>query len=271
MLDYDRLDKLKKLVAICQDISACRYEMIATTVRTYHAEKIFQKATLHGESVLKLWTIQSDDTFGSLDSSSIASISRNIIEVFNIFEYLCEKDLTKEELDMRIHIMSLHYTRSLQDIVKKLDITTEIEHVEVDDLISGLIRDKLETNNEFSGYPGKIKKTLLKGEKAYYWKAVDSKYQPLDHNVESGIYNLLSNSVHSFPLGFSIEATDTSERFFSHTNLLKISLEVCILYLASIASLYIKLRPKVAALTKKEHKEYVKNMKSTECLMELLK
>ncbi|WP_248929287.1 hypothetical protein [Paenibacillus hamazuiensis] len=230
-----------------------------TTVRSLVAKRLAEKAILHSISFTRLWPAYGEDEF--LDSSSLASIARNIIEIHNVFQYVCERGISEEEFDLRYNVMELHQYNDLIRVLTKLGFPDDDEIIVAHKLNSGFYsRRNIEENSIFKSLDLKKQKAILQTKEAYLKERIKNKINPLTQEVESGIYNLLSNSLHSFPLGVSNYNSYSDMYHLNSLNMMFLSMEVTIIYLASTLSLYIRLRPKISKLLTKDEKEYIKKM-----------
>lgn len=87
--------------------------------------------------------------------------------------------------------------------------------------------------------------------------------------MESAIYNLLSNSVHSLPLGLgnnSINRTSFFSNFFHAERLSVIALQVGYMYTAHVVKNYLNLRKPLYSLLTPEEKKTLNSYMSIEDL-----
>ena len=106
----------------------------------------------------------------------------------------------------------------------------------------------------------KLKKKIMKGEKPYLFERISKRKFPINKEYESGIYNLLSNSVHSFPLGLINYSGGISEEFhLGMYHLVTLAVEVSIMYFASVIDSYIGLR-RFSHLMNKDDLKFIKTM-----------
>ena len=237
----------------------------ATTLRTFEAENLFHKSTLHAISLVKLFP-NGKDKINEWDPGSFASIARNIIEINKVFNYLCEYGISKEEFDFREILCSLHHENTQRKIYEKL----EIKEISIDDSFHKIAcMLNLEKNVIYANMSEKERKVFLKAKKAYYEERIKNKYNVLSENVESGIYNLLSNSVHTYPFGMSSISID-SYNYTDSIDLFCFSIEASILYLSNTFLNYLRLRKKLSKLVKKEDKLFVEKIDNTMYLEQLI-
>lgn len=95
----------------------------------------------------------------------------------------------------------------------------------------------------------------------------------LQEQMESAIYNLLSNSLHSLPLGLSnnsINCTPFFNNFFQPDQLLVIALQVGYIYTAHVVKDYLNLRKHLYSLLTEEEKKTLKSYMSTTDLVNFI-
>ena len=84
--------------------------------------------------------------------------------------------------------------------------------------------------------------------------------------MESAIYNLLSNSVHSLPLGLSSSSVNRNplfNNFFRAEQLLVIAVQVSCIYTAHVVKDYLNLRKRLYSLLSSEEKKVLISYMST--------
>lgn len=187
-------------------------------------------------------------------------MARNIIETCNVFHYVCEKRITKDEFIFRISLMSLHQKSDLTKILNAFSFTESDGLIRANDMGKRICLNMLNRNTHFLSYDEQQKEEFLKGRKAYYWNLVKDWSSPLGRKIESGIYNLLSNSVHSFPIGVNNSEFGGTDNHLNLYNLIFLSLEVSIIYLASTATFYLSVRPKLSQKVKNKDKALIKEL-----------
>ncbi|WP_435921422.1 hypothetical protein [Paenibacillus sp. DYY-L-2] len=261
MSDYQfRIKNLSQLVQICKRLSTIENEMSATTLRAIEAEKIFEKITLHAISLLKLLQSERDGNYETFDASAIANIARTIIETHNVFQYICESNITEEELRLRIDLMILHKSKDKQKILSKFDFTESDESWQVSLLSQKYAIRSIKKNKFFMILDNKDQQNLLKGNKAFYFDRMKNTRSPIEKVLESGVYNYLSNSVHSFPLGLYNYSLNSGNSLFGIITLVFIAVEASIMYLANVTNSYLRVRKKLTSLISDDDKQFVKEM-----------
>ena len=92
--------------------------------------------------------------------------------------------------------------------------------------------------------------------------------------TESAIFNILSNSIHSFYIGLSNNSINRSLVFNSYIDpvmLCIISVETAMIYTANILYDYLQLRKQLGRTLAREEREQIKALRSTEFLEAYLK
>ncbi|WP_144027531.1 hypothetical protein [Paenibacillus selenitireducens] len=134
------------------------------------------------------------------------------------------------------------------------------------------ILNRFINTEEFKTLDYKKQNKIREGSRAYYFKdRAKNIIKPIDETIESGIYNMLSNSGHSFPLGLrNFTNSISSPAYLSWNNLLFISLEVTIIYLASVTNRFIRLRNRHLSHLSQNQKKFIKEMSSDGVLINWL-
>lgn len=259
------MGELIKLTKICKSVSLVELPRSATTFRTYEAENLFHKVTLHAISLVKLFP-NGEEKIQEWDPGAFANIARSIIEINKVFNYLCEYGISKEEFDFREFLSALHHENTIRKIYEKLEIK---EICFEESFYKRACMLNIKNNTVYNNMSEKERIVILKAKKAYYYERVTKKYIVLSENIESGIYNMLSNSVHSYPYGLtniSIKSINDSS-----INLFSFSIEASILYLSNTVLNYMRLRKKLSKLVSKDDISFIQEMAKTIYLEQLIK
>jgi hypothetical protein len=255
-----RIEELFKLEGIATKLSTLDREGVRpTTFRTHYAEEIYNSFILHLKSLIRLLPEKEENPILVLDPSSLATITRMIIEIHNVFQYLCEKGIEESEFKFRIWLYDFHYHTQIIKILNQLEFDDNATRNFWLTASSNIAERELKNNAFFKSLDSKTQNDLLKGKKAYFWKSYNPKNRPLPKHVESAIYNLLSNSVHSFPLGISNQRSINSGHLNTES-LLFITTEAAIIYSASLTKSYVGLRAKLTKELTIEERKYVKQL-----------
>lgn len=100
-----------------------------------------------------------------------------------------------------------------------------------------------------------------------------SEMKILDNDIESGIYNLLSNSIHSFYIGLSNNPVSKSGIFASYIDFIMlaiIAVETAIIYTANIINDYILLRKKLGNKISENERVIIKRLMKSDYIYEYL-
>ncbi|CQR56539.1 DUF5677 domain-containing protein [Paenibacillus riograndensis] len=250
---------MKRLAEIARQVSRIENKKHTVTSRILYAEDLFEKALLNVYSFIRLWPHDAE-TKKTFDASSLASLARNIIETHKVYHYISELDISKEEFELRWSIMVLHDGLGRERILNKLGFSEEDSVRESSMMSVSFAEGVLRKNSLFNLLDEKLKKKIMKGEKPYLFERIAKNHSPINKDHESGMYNFLSNSVHSFPLGIINYKGGFSENFhLGMYHLVTIAVEVSIMYFASIVDSYTRLRRFVHLLNKEDIK-FIKTM-----------
>lgn len=201
-----------------------------------------------------------------LDVGTLVSISRNIIETHNVYNYLCEIGISSSELSFRMELLAYYQSKCTVNILKKLGFD---EYDSMMQLHSNFVTNPENLSAdypEFNSLDKTTKRKIIRGKKPYLNYRIKRKMSTVNEDVEKGIYNLFSNSVHSFPLGMSNYDRFKRNNHLDNNQLFTISLEVNIIYLASIIKSYITLRKSLGRQLNQHEKLLIRKLVSDEYL-----
>jgi len=260
-----RVNVLNQLSKIAKKITIHDHSKQPTIIRTYYAKHLFNKIALGARSILAIIKagLSESEEIQLLDASSIASITRDIIEGHTVFQYLCIDNITENELDFRLNLMSYHHGYDVIKLSRLFGFDENDQFNYAMHLQKKISAMSLEKNAIFNALDRKTQKRLLDGEKAYYWGTNGRKKVGLiSPETESGIYRLFSTSVHTLPLGVSNsnEGVLPGHTHFDQLNLIFLSVEVASLYLALTIKSYLNLRRHLAQSITSNEKKYIKEV-----------
>ncbi|MVO99555.1 DUF5677 domain-containing protein [Paenibacillus lutrae] len=255
-----RTNEFLKLIEVAKKMSKINQRIVrsTTSLRTYYAQLIFEKSLLNAISISRLIPTNDED-YKYLDVSSIASLARNLIEVHHVFNYFCERNITEDELDFRMYLASYHNSITRNKIIERLGIT-QIEGIFDADFSHSIIKSYLIESRVFNTLSEGLRKEIIRGKHAFFFNRIAKDITPINKVQESGIYNLLSNSVHSYPFGLN----NYSGRYFrdhlDNIGLAFISVEIGVLFLSSIIKEYLFIRKKLSRTLSKEEYNDINNI-----------
>ena len=253
----DSLTKLETLYSFSKKISIINSVKSATTQRTMLLEKIIEKILLHDHSILLLLSVIPERT-SELDVSLIASAARNIMETTNLYFHLSQRGIDPNNMGFRVEVMVLNELYNEIDITKKFGFLQNCEHAQINNWYYKSTLQRFQKFPQFLHLSANEKAQVLSGRKSTFQR----KSPNIMHDqMESAIYNLLSNSLHSLPLGLSsnsINRTPFFNNFFKAEQLLVISLQVSYIYTAHVIKDYLNLRKHLNLLLTPEDKKTLK-------------
>ncbi|GGG86228.1 hypothetical protein [Paenibacillus radicis (ex Gao et al. 2016)] len=254
-----RISEFLKLLEIIKKISNKNQTIVSSTtsLRTYYAQLVFEKSLLNAISISKLIPSNNDEErYKYLDVSSIASLTRNLIEIHHVFNYFCERNITEEEFNFRMYLASYHSSMTQDRIIDRLGIPPK-NGLFSTDFVQSTIKLYLESSTVFSTLSEVQKREILKGKHAFLFERISKSITPITKKQESGVYNLLSNSVHSYPFGLNNYSNVYVRDHLDNVGLAFISIEIGILFLSSIVKEYLFLRKKLASALSNEEKSEI--------------
>lgn len=189
---------------------------------------IFSKIVLHSDSILKILpkdtpeNLYSQKEFKLLDLSSVASLTRDIIDADNTLFYLFTERVDASERDFRLTLFNLHGHMRWREIVCLIDSYYQEETVvRISEKIDNL-KKQLEMNSFFKDLEKETTKNSSKGKRAKeIFKKKEEKIENvkdavfstrkqiaevrmMDTSVFDAVYAFLSSHVHSFSIGTSL-------------------------------------------------------------------
>jgi hypothetical protein len=162
------------------------------------ASAILGKICITAMSAQALFRGHEEKRLPFLDHSSIAVLSRAIIESSIMYWYLME-EVSEEEWDFRLQVMRVHDASSRVRLFKRL-VVDEAQNQR--DTLKGL-RDELTTMPLFCRRPKEQQVKLSAGEMIYVngMRSVVGNMN-FDEEYFDSVYNYLSSYVHSSPLSY---------------------------------------------------------------------
>lgn len=135
------------------------------------------------------------------DFSAVASLTRNLIECYLAFFYLCIEDIVEDEWLARLHLLQLNDCKSRQWLFRQLD--PQDPHLTAFDVQANELRDKLRNNPYFAALPEPARRRFLTGRHPHFLKR-DEILARAKLNVDDfrATYHFFSTHVHSGPLAF---------------------------------------------------------------------
>ncbi|BDV44199.1 hypothetical protein GURASL_31220 [Geotalea uraniireducens] len=254
-----RTDEIPKIIGIAEKLSTISEFPTGSTSRALHAEEIFNKLILHIASFRKHLASNNKET-GHVDISVLAALARMVIETHNALCYFCDASASKDELDFRIWLYHLHYSCDLRNILSCFNFTDHDSIMSTFEMTGRMSVSCLERNVFFTNLTEKEQRQLLLGRKAFYWRGRRPKKSPFSKEMEEGVYKLLSNYVHSFPLGNIMYRGGGSANHLNFYNSAFLIVEVFVSYSAAATLTYCRLRRKLGTRITTEEKAYLNDM-----------
>ena len=257
----DSLLRLQTLYSFSKRISIINSAKRASTQRTILLEKMLEKILLHDHSILLLLSVVPEQ-IQELDVSLIASAARNIMETTNIYFHISQRGIDTDSIEFRVDTMVLNEIYNEIDITKKLGFSQDCIHAQINHCYYKNTPERFQKFSQFIQLSTHEQAQVLSGRKSTFQMKSP---HILQEQMESAIYNLLSNSVHSLPLGLSnnsINRTPFFNNFFHEEQLLAIALQVGYIYTAHVVKDYLNLRKSLYSFLKPEEKKILKSYMS---------
>lgn len=258
----DSLTKLQTLYSFSKKISIIDSAKRAGAQRTMLLEKMVEKILLHDHSILLLFGVLPEQ-IQELDVSLIASSARNIMETTNIYFHISQRKISTDEIDFRTETMFLNSLYNEIDITQKLGFAQDCTHGQINHWFYESSAERFQKFPQYIQLSETEKNQVLSGRKPTFQMKSP---HILQAQIESALYNLLSNSIHGLPIGLgnnSMNEVSSFHNFFDAERLLVIALQVSNLYTAHVVKDYLNLRKHLCTLLTPAEKELLKAYVST--------
>lgn len=254
------LDNLKRLNEIYLKIDKTEIHKKITTVRSIKLATIINRIFYYIEYTSVLALNKDIENFNYYKYNIILSITRNVMELFNAYEYYGEKGITKDEYNLRELCASLHETINEEDIDKKLKEYNPIKFNQFNFLYpASNYKNLIKSNRAYKESTNEWKSALLSGSKCYYQGRIRNRINILPKPLESAIYNMLSNYTHSYELALGYDVNRGNNGMYSGFYQAVIAIKILELYGAIILKDYISRRNLKKEVTK-ENIEFLKSL-----------
>ena len=205
LLFRNKAKQYYQVLNLTMDLSQNQH-CIDTDGRGVRAIKIFTRQTLSAmslSSILPKLSLDKDPDTELWDVSSIASITRNILEAYLAIFYSGIENISNEEAELRFFIGQLHRNREWYLVHKSQNSDIET----LNEFKTGMKEqeERIKNHSYLSNLTNAQKNKALKGDEMYYTKADFEKKARICSELRAE-YQLLSNFVHPLPL--SIERID---------------------------------------------------------------
>ncbi|MCK4819162.1 hypothetical protein KA005_25545 [bacterium] len=253
-----RISVLKKLYSIALKVSPIEKRYRFSSTRTEFAQQVFEKALLVIGSYIRLIPDFDKKEKHKYDFSTLASLSRTLVELNHVYNYICRDKIGKDELEFRIELMELHRCHETDNVLQGLGFSRDF----IEEAISySRFVDEwfLKENEYFKNLNENVRNQLLRGKNAFYRGNSIKKNYEIDKRTESALYKLFSNNIHSFRLGIQPQHLHSLKVPLNLISLFFLSTESGIIYFSSILRSYMALRWKVCRGISKAEKQFVKD------------
>ena len=240
-MSMDMLQKLKRVYNIGKKISIIENEDTPSSFRVMIIDKIMEKLLLHDKSIISLLEISKENEFVELDLAAIGSLARNIMEAANLYFHFAERKISAEEIEFRYKVLSLNHETNLKELSKKLDFTINYGFFDAE-TVRNIMVNSIKEDKGFQKLDRQTQNHILSGRKPTYNR---KDIGILEKDVESGLYNIFSSSIHSLYMGLgtsSIRHSFVYNGKITGIMILELSIEIAVIYTAHVLKDYLNLR-----------------------------
>lgn len=237
------IEELEKLYEIYTKIDSTQIHKKFTNMRSMKLATILNRFFYYMEYSMVLIKQKDVTNFNYYRYNLVISIGRNAMELFNVYEYFGEYGISKEEYELRELCADFHEALNKEKIDQKLKEYNREKFNQMNRLVpaSNYVR-RIKNNAVFQSSNEKWQTSFLSSRKCYYFSRVNHKLNILPHSLESVLYNIFSNYVHSFELALGYDFGRNNNEMYSGFFQALLSIQVMKLYAAIILKDYISRR-----------------------------
>jgi hypothetical protein len=236
-----RVPALRKLVKVGRKILSAHLQSYPTTDRAAISADLIEKTIVHTISIERLWPKNKKDLLENLDTASIASIARCLIEIRRIYYYFRERGISEDEKELRFLVDRVHYSVETRIILEALQFDDKGSLLQAMNMSQSHMKFLLKRNKIVSCLNQKERYRFEHPRVGYLMKRATIPYL-VSANFEAAIYKLLSNCIHSTSLGLCNYKLRATESPLHGLGLLIMTLETTILVVAELFDEYVKTR-----------------------------
>jgi len=249
------IENLEKLYKIYEKIDSTKMHKKFTNMRSLKLATILNKMFYYLEYAGVLISKKDIKNDNYYKYNIVITIGRNMMELFNVYEYFGESGISNDEYELRKLCADFHETISEEKIDAKLE---EYNKEKFDQLTvlypSCNFLRLIKLNSVYQNSSDKWKKTLLSSKKCYYFSRKVKKMNIMPQALESSLYNIFSNFIHSFEMGLGYDFRRSNSHMYSGYYQAILSVQIMILYSSIMLKNYISRRNFKKIMTKSDLK-----------------
>jgi len=239
------LADLEHITATAMTLSLETHDREVESWRKQYCSYIFTKLIMHAQAILlvrpnlerQLDKYESD----IWDISSLAALTRAIVDSYYVFFYLGLDQANEDELEFRFYLWNYHSEKQRFDMLKKiksLDPSMEELENEVKDL-----KNKVIQNTFYQSLDSKIQRKIRKGEIGILYSNSElSDRLGINSDYYKAIYNDLSAHIHGYPYALTQLAAFRSNDDGSLL-VINTTLRICVGYVSLAVRDFLKIMP----------------------------
>ncbi len=256
-----RASELREISALASKVQSAHGEYPPTTWGAYFVTELFLKFAVHLKSVVRLLP---DKSYRTVDVSALAAIARVVIESREAIIYFTQRGLSAEEKSFRMALYQYHYSKEYSVVLNRLGFDDLNFFSDWNERSLRGNRRQLTSDKYFQQLKPKEQKMLLSGRKAYYWRGNKPAPKFISADHESALYKLLSNHIHSSPLGAA--GNFGSKAPLGRDHVAFFAIEVLVMYSASILQEFLAYRWKLGQSLDMHEKQFLKRALKNNCI-----
>ena len=248
-----RASELREISVLASKVGSSHGEYLPTTWGAYFVTEVFLKFVAHCKSVVRLLP---DETYRAVDASALAAMARVVIESREAIVYFTQRGVSEEERGFRMALYQYHYSKEYTVVLARLGFDGSDSFSDWNERFLRGNKRQLTSDKYFQQLKLKEQKMLLSGRKAYYWRGNKPAPKFISADHESALYKLLSNHIHSSPLG--AVSNFSSKAPLGRDHVAFFAIEVLVMYSASILQEFTAYRWKLGQALDTQEKQFLK-------------
>lgn len=199
------IDDLEHIVAVAWDISSDSHDREVNSWREEYSSYNFGKLCLHAQVILQLkpdLVVKDRYEISTWDISSIAVLTRSLIETYYVFFYSGVDNVGYEEQEFRYRLWKYHGEKERLDMLRIIKSTDPVVSELTKDV--EILKDSVITHTFYKSLESSIKKKIRRGEMGILHKNPElSKRAGINPDYYNSEYKYLSAYAHATPYAYS--------------------------------------------------------------------
>lgn len=248
------MNPLEKLLDIYNKIDETQIHKKWTSEKSIKLATIINRIFYYLEYSNVLIREENIHNFNYYRYNIVVSIGRNVMELFNIYEYFGEKGISMDEYQLRQECANYHQQLTKEQLDKRLKDYNEKKFNQMNSIVpaSNYLR-RIKSNLVYKNSDKKWQQSLVSARKCYYFARVENKLNILPAKLEPILYNMFSNYTHSFELALGFDFFRGNNEMYSGYYQAQLAIYIIELYSSIALKDYISRRNLKSKISKEDY------------------